>query len=367
MADRIYSIHEILEVHVSENVCPEIIREIEFQIGTFRYLGPKKGINPPRINIHAYADVESQGLLLKDGEAIFYDASGKVGAYYRNDKDRLLIGRNEGGFTIYADYSNFLINLYIQIILVQQGKTMVHAAAYQAGCGGITLVTGAGGIGKTAILGFAVEKMGLRYLGDDIVILGEDGECYSFPREFVLKSYHKGVYSKTFQDKKLPRWNTYHLKRFLIDNSPFMGVLKKFLKKSGAYYSIANLLRPQAFLASVPPAEIFGSNALLDRGKVSRIAYLDRVIGRDFSQNVIPQKMLVNRMFSVIHYEWKDFMPHLLSLGTLGVVDLTLYLNQSLAIFQSACISCKEHHWVEVPELAHPNELINFLSHENYF
>jgi hypothetical protein len=136
---------------------------------------------------------------------------------------------------ICADHPNFLINLYVQILLIEQNCTLIHASAYQAKSGKINIFTGAGGAGKTAILGHAVSQMGLKYLGDDLVIINLNKECLSFPRHFVLKKYHSQIYSKTFSESKIYNFNFSYLKRFLHENLPFVGIIKTLLKKIGFY------------------------------------------------------------------------------------------------------------------------------------
>ena len=50
---------------------------------------------------------------------------------------------------------------------------MIHAAGYLNSNGKVNIITGAGGIGKTAILGHAIKNKKLKYLGDDIIIIGK--------------------------------------------------------------------------------------------------------------------------------------------------------------------------------------------------
>ena len=253
--------------------------------------------------------------------ATFYNSNGMVGESTWSQKDSLFVGRSDGGFLICADYPNFLINLYIQILIVDQRFTMIHAAAYKNSNGMVSILTGAGGIGKTAVLGYAVGERGLQHLGDDIVMLSDRGVCNAFPREFVLKTYHREIYSEVFQSKSLPKWNAYGIKRFIVENAPFVGVMKNTLKKLGLYYAVAGVLRPQAHLATIPPDELFGYGSMALDGKVGLIAYMDRTSSPEFSIEKLSVEVMVNRMTSVIHYEWKDFTSHLLTLGALDVIN----------------------------------------------
>ena len=181
---------------------------------------------------------------------------------WRSERDEL---------RIFADYANVLINLYIQLLIAPQRFTMVHAAAYKVSGGEVNILAGAGGIGKTAVLGYAVRERGLQLLGDDIVVLDSNGQCLAFPRAFVLKSYHLEGYADTFRRLRLPRWNFYSAKRFLIDNARFMGVAKAVLRRTGFYYKVGDWLRPRSFLGTVSPEDLFGKARWPDRRKLGAL------------------------------------------------------------------------------------------------
>ncbi len=257
MTGHSYDVNELLEVVVAPQVRPEIVREIDFQIGFFRSGVTDAKTGRPRIHVRPFSDWRAKSSEEKNA-AMFYACRGQPGMSIIDEANRLGIAREVNGFTIYADYPNFLINLYIQLLIAPMGYTMVHAAGYLSSSGTVTLIAGAGGIGKTAILGHAVRKRGLKHLGDDVVILSKSGSCLAFPRAFVLKPYHREVYSETFQRLQMPRWNLYKTKRFIVENAPFIGLGKQFLRRTGLYYRVGDLLRPQPHLGTVSSEDIFG-------------------------------------------------------------------------------------------------------------
>jgi hypothetical protein len=367
MKARRYDIHGLVEIVVAADVRQEVIKEIDFQIGAF-HVGAyeQSSVATRQIMVFPYAAASKYDACKGEGDAVFYHTRGRVGEFIRDDREKFFVARTDLGYVICADYANFLINLYIQLLLVEQGITMSHAAAYKASDGGITVLAGAGGIGKTAVLGYAVGERGLQHLGDDIILLDAKGICRAFPRQFVLKSYHKEIYADIFKKKQLPIWNAYVFKRFIIENAPFTGALKKFLKRSGWYYSIANLLRPQPFLATVSPDELFGKGTIVREGKVSRLIYLDRSFKPEFVSYSVDRRVLVNRLFSVIHYEWKDFLTHLVSLGALNVTDLARYMEQSIETFWEATANV-EMIQIDIPVNASPQQLIEYLDKQGLF
>ncbi len=362
MSERRYNIHGLAEVVIAPDVRPEIIREIEFQIGPMRVQSQDCVRSCPSIHIRPYEELCSSLAT----EAAFYQCRGAVGSHLSDDTARLSVHRGPEGITIFADYANILINLYLQLLLVPQGYCMVHAAAYKDSMGKVTLLAGAGGIGKTAVLGHVVRVKGLQHLGDDVVILGTKGDCLAFPRAFVLKSYHREGYTEIFQRLKLRRWDLYVFKRFVIANAPFVGLFKDLLRKVGLYYKVADIVRPQPFLATVSSDELFGQGSMSSSGEIGRIAYLDRVHSSQFDITTLNIETCVNRLFAVIHHEWKDFLVHLISLGALDVVNLPSYCENVVDVLRSS-VAGKELVYVQVPVDASAEQLVRFLEQNRFF
>ncbi len=361
MTGRRYDIHGLCEVVLADDLRPEIAREVEFQIGSFRSDAPAPpGL--PRIRVGSYTGGAERPA---PGATLFYSLKGTAGPTLLDEPSRYAVAREGRGYALYADYPCFLINLYIQLLIAPQGYSMVHAAAYESSRG-VQLLAGAGGVGKTAVLGYAVRERGARFLGDDIVIVSETGRCLAFPRAFVLKSYHREGYAATFDRLNLPRWNLYGLKRLLVENAPFVGIAKSLLRRSGLYYAVADRLRPQPFLATVRPEVLFGQERLATSGEIRRIAYLDRVEGGEFALQEIDPAVLVNRLYAVIHYEWKDFLAHLASLGALDVADLPAYCEQAARALRGA-VAGKETVRVAIPADAGPERLAEFLDRNGFF
>jgi len=109
----------------------------------------------------------------EEGEWFYYFAShidqitGEV--VYDDPVNRVAFEKNETGYCIFADVPNFLINIFIQLWFVENGISMVHAAAVADESGRVIIFPGPGGVGKTAILAYMAKERGFHLLGDDIV------------------------------------------------------------------------------------------------------------------------------------------------------------------------------------------------------
>jgi hypothetical protein len=360
-----YNIHNLLCITMYSNISDLIIKEINFQIGFFLTENYVDSKDIPKISIYPYNNkndfIESNG-----HKIIFYEEIGILGSYLDNIEKRLFICRKNKDLIICADHPNFLINLYIQILLIEQNHTLIHASAYQAKSGKINIFTGAGGTGKTAILGHAVSQRGLKYLGDDLVIINLSKECLSFPRYFVLKKYHSQIYSNTFSESKIYNFNFSYLRRFLHENLPFVGIIKTLLKKIGFYYRVADKIRPKDFLATIPPEKVFGINKFVNIGSIGSIIYLDKTIDNNFLINPTSAQILSNRAMSVIHHEFRDYNSHLLSLGALNVINYNLYMKNTSELLNDILNNIKLFE-LSVPNNSTSTDLINFLIKNNLF
>jgi len=361
---KLYNIHDLVEIIIHDNVNKWIVRDIEFQIGFFLTI-KKSEKKIPKIEIYPYSEF-SKIREKHYSESLFYKDISLVGKYLNIVNEKLCIYNNDGNFKIFADYSNFLINLFIQILIVKQGYTMIHASGFKSSSGLIHIIAGAGGVGKTSIVSHAAINKKLKILGDDILIISNEGECLAFPREFVLKTYHSQTHKQIFKDKNISLFNLYKLKRFIIDNLPFLALLKKILKKLGIYYSLSRIINPAEHLATISANKMFGNNSIEKKGKIGKIFYLDRIVNSSFSIDKQDAEILSNRIFSIINHEWIHYMPQLFSMGANNVVNLSQYMSKLSTIFSTSVMS-KDLFQVNIPNNIDHNQLIDFFNKKNIF
>ncbi len=351
-----YNIHDIVEVLIDPRVGDALIREIDFQISYFRKSIKSDTAAPRRVMIKPYknAFIDRSDVFHK-----FHLSRAVQGACFHDPLNEIIVEKNDSGFMIYSNSPNFLINLYIQILLVENSYSMVHAAAVADSEGHVTLLPGAGGVGKTALLGCMVEEYGFQYMGDDLVILGKEGSALSFPRSFVLKEYHRSVYPEIFQKLNIKKRTNYKLKRFVVENAPFVGVLKKFLKQRKLYYNVAHSINLTPYLATVSVEEIFGPGTCAQTGNVEKIVFLERYERTEFKLKDISEDALCRRMFAIIHNEWVESMQQLFTMGAMEIIDLPVYFNKVHEIIKSGIsnIPCKI---LLIPENAGPKALMGY-------
>lgn len=357
-----YNIHNLVEIIIDKKVNKWIVRDIEFQVGFF-FSSEESQKKIPKIEIYPYAEFSKLQNFNKQ-ESYFYKEISLVDKYLNNPNEKLCIYNKDGNFLIFADYSNFLINLYIQILIVEQGFTMIHAAGYKYFNGLIQVVTGAGGIGKTSIASYAAINKGFKILGDDILIIGKNKECLAFPREFVLKTYHSKSHDQIFKKNNISLFNFYKIKRLIIENLPFTALIKKILKKVGIYYFVSRIVNPVQHLATISANKMFGNNSIATKGQIGKIFFLDRIKDYSFHIKKTNSEVLSNRLISIIHHEWIHYMPHFLSLGANNVINLNQYMSKVSKVFSESLIDL-DLFQVKVPLDADHEKLIDFCKKNN--
>jgi hypothetical protein len=356
-----YHIHSLIRVDVDERVCQSLRDAIDFQIAYFRHSAPPAA--PSRIEVYPYADFAAR----RPGAVhAFHQCAGGDSTWMEDAAKRCAIMRTESGFAAFADSPRLLINLLIQFLLVERGITLVHAAAAADPQGNVTLLPGPGGVGKTALLGSLVQQHGYRLLGDDVVGIDEDGQCWAFPRNFVLKAYHETVYPQVFErlgittDTPGPR-ATLSLMNIMADNIPLKGVIRAMLRKAGYLQAVQQTLsepRTEPYLAAVPVEDVLGPDCVIDRGPIQRIVFLERWDQPQFDFDVMSPDAMVNRLCSIIHHEWADHMRHFWTLGSLDVVDFAAYFPAIVRIARSA-VGGRTCERMRIPDGATPRELLD--------
>lgn len=360
-----YKIHNFLEIIAHDDVNSSILQMLNFQVGFFSYKNHNEKFELPEIKIFSYKKKnEYQNKNLP--EAIFYNDLGSVDNFLHIPEKNLFIKKEGDKFIICADYANFTITLFMQILLLSKNCSFIHASAFQAKSGKINIFTGVGGIGKTLILGHASTVHKLKYLGDDLIILDDRGSCFSYPRNFVLKKYHIQTYSNIFQKLNISKKNLFHLKKFVMENFPLIGLGKKILKKTGLYYLVSEKMSLDNFLGTVAPDEIFGDNMCLNEGLIGKIVYVDRIDGGNSTFSSIPRNLITNRIFSVMQYEWKETISMFYSMAGLSLFNIINY-NKGMSDVLQKSIDYADCVHVNLPKSLEPQKLIDFLEKNNLF
>jgi hypothetical protein len=164
----------------------------------------------------------------------------------------------------------------LQVMLLQNGLTMVHAAAVCKD-GVALLLPSWGGVGKTACVTKLVREHGWLLLGDDIVVMDARGDVLAFLKDFVIYSYHRPLFPDVFGKGKGPVSPT--AANRLLSKAAL--IVKPVLRRAPGLLSFARRHNPQS--KKVSPHDIFDESSLGARAKLDRVIWLERTAGGDDS------------------------------------------------------------------------------------
>ncbi len=355
MPEHIYHIHDLITVRVDPRVRSWVLKFINQQIGSFQSNKNADYSNPLSVWVKPFE------LFSHHSEAdIFQNVKGGGDVWCADHEGRLAVEKVQNGYVVYTDAMFSLLGLIQQLFLRKQ-ISFVHAAALQSPQGGVTVLAGAGGVGKTALAGFLVQEKGYKLLGDDMVALTKSGECLAFHRPFTLKEYHRSVYPELFASRKsMSAWR--RIVRFVIwqlySNAPFRGVLDRFLRRGGLYNRIAFIpFIRREYVDIVPVSDIFGANKLASQGPITATLFLSRSLTPDFSLHKRDGAWMARRMFAVLYQELRSELEQLLRMGALGLEDLGGDLGTCRAVLEKA-VSGTPCSLLRIPQKATPEELI---------
>ncbi len=353
MNEHIYHIHNLITVRVNSNVRPWVLKSINRQLGSFKN-SKQDHLNPLIISVNPFEMFSFP----KESE-IFQSSEGGKDSWYADRDSHLAIEKIPAGYAVYTD-AMFSFTGLIQQLFLRQGISFAHAAALQSPAGGVTILAGSGGVGKTALSGFLIKEKGYKLLGDDMVALTESGVCLAFHKAFVLKEYHSSVYPELFATRKhmsLQRRVTRSIIWNLYANVPFRGIIDKFLKSKGIYNRIAFIpFIRRDYVDIVPAEQIFDAKCLGTQGLVEKTIMLLRCSDSDFSIEEKNGIWMARRIFAVLYEELENDLKRLLEMGAVGLEDLGVDFWRARVILEKA-VSRAPSRVLRIPNKATPKEL----------
>jgi hypothetical protein len=360
-----FNIHDLLHITVSSQLSNTLQSDLDFQIGAFR--SKHDVINGGlRINLMPYDAFH--------GTATSIDFHGwrvEPAVSILNNEDRFAVERDGNQLTIYTDWQWTQLPPLIQALLTCHGWSYLHASSVADADGNVTIFTGPGGVGKTALVGELVIKRNYRVLSDDLVLVRGDGDCLAWPRPCILKDYHRDVFPEVFRRRGLEgptgykRWREAirNVMFHLYVNMPLRGVLKSLMSSLNGRRtaeSMLGALRAPEFLDAVPLNELFEAQAIVKSGKTYRVVFLERWSGSGFTQASMPPSIAAQRAWGILQHEWQSAQPLLNILGAAGLIDIATIHAQSAETLKALFERCNPI-WVRVPDGTSPTQLAEYF------
>lgn len=353
----VYNLYDLVKITIDERVNEQVHHAVDFQIRHFE--GRSGEPTKYEINVLPYKDLHIPNSEPFD---ICYEFRGIPNRFVIDERNQIAIEKHNRGYTIWAQSGNFLITHFIQMLLQPEKIAFVHAGALADANGNAYLLAGAGGVGKTALIGRIVQGHRYKLLGDDIVAISDRADVFSFPRPFIIKDYHESIYPEIYRKYKKNRIEKglTKIKTFIRLNAPFIDVLKRILVKHGIKESVLRSWHATSYLAAVPIEEIFGKDSICERAFSKHVIFLQRYSGQEFRLEPMPQEVLAQKLFSIISFEWAASHANAILLSLYGMEDFAEYWENVRRVI-AASISHTKNHVLYIPETSGFPEMADFF------
>jgi hypothetical protein len=242
-----------------------------------------------------------------------------------------------------AGFHGISIPFLLQAMLLMQGKSLVHAAAIDVHGSGI-LLAAFGGIGKTSFIAHASRKTDVKVLGDDMIIVTNQGMLEPYLRPFAMYEYHKSLFPDFFAENRIEykpltlSWRVYNKVR---------GMLAK--KLGHTWHQPERVVRTG--YVPVAPERVLPISVLATRPVKLDHIYLVQRSGVSSTTNlqVLDPEQAVCFMLDVIYHEWYSQLRLLLSWLAHRAVSIAEYLAQVEAILHAAVSNSQSVNLITIP------------------
>ena len=261
------------------------------------------------------------------------------------------IQKKEYGFDLEtAQECNEWLIILLQILLVNQGYTLIHGAGIEKN-GKALILPSWGGVGKTATVCHFIRKENWRLLGDDLTIVGHNS-VLPFLKPFVIYPYHKDLFPEQFSNGKNRTIKNMKINSYLSHVIPFVkGILRPFPK------ILAYLRRHNPQSISVSPFEIFAEVQLSKGGTPSKFIWLERTISDQPKDYILTAEEITSKIVTVTSLElFSKKLNDIYKMCGCGLLNYNDTIHQMYNIVYGTVkeLQCKE---IEIPTTVNINNV----------
>lgn len=355
--DYYYSLHDKIQVHLRQN-CLDLATNYECYLRWGRSATP---LAQPNYLIREYAEFQPPADYFSlDGGG--YGFAG--GVYFPHERYALTFDGRQ--ITEYTTYANRATNLYVQLLLVPQGISLVHAAGINLNGRGI-IFPAAGGIGKTTLVSQLKNLPGFSFLGDDFVMVDRSGMMLSYPNDLSVYPYHLPVMPEL-------KGTTYH--RYLVGRQWINRLTDiipagrwRYYARRGISKMIGALIGWLTFkgspvwhqdYAKVPVDQIMDKEKVGNQIQLAAAVFMRRNSGADFRVSTLSSKQLSATVGAILDIEFRYGWIYWQSLALASGQDVRISLDQQRQILESG-FSGIPIYQIEIPMAASATTYVEFM------
>lgn len=291
----------------------------------------------------------SNYMLYNEHSILLVDKRGKVceSLFLENTSNSVIINC-EVGFDL-TDLMDLVIRPFIRKQLNKLGRAFVHASAFSLNDKSY-LMTAWANTGKTGTVLSALYQ-GATYLGDDLCIINEDAEIFSYPVplnlfDYNLRDYPELVRSLTLSTRFKLRSASY-LSKFFDTLSQM-----KFIGKMAFFFYAGKLFFDNAAHVRLSAAEL-GFKEHKSSTKLDKIILVERSDYEEkFQRKINCDEIIVYKMQTCIDYEFKRFLDYEMSAKWSGWYKSEYFpSNYELDIYRAALCSTNDNYLDLLPKI----------------
>ena len=271
-------------------------------------------------------------------EELFVDLNLKTA--FKVEKDNMIFWVHEKSW--------LSLPFILQFLFRQRNLVFIHGAGITIEDKGI-LLPSFSGIGKTPFISEAVKDKRVKILGDDLVLLDNEGYLHPYRRPFCLQPYHKSLFPEYFKNNKVNYKNP--------------TLWNRGIKK---IKNIFNIPDHSVFGAkTVAPYLLFDKSKLAEeKVPIDKIYLLRKYKGLDSIQYSQTEDInrVVNFCVNVLFHEWECLAKMTFNLLSQREESISAYYEFFEKNTRKCIAKSKETYLVDIPEGIEANEVARELA-----
>ena len=282
------------------------------------------------------------------------------GVCFPNEKYALLYdGRTLCEYTTFA---NRATNLYMQVLLVNQARSLVHCAGMEINGKGL-IFPAFGGAGKTMLVSEMRKKDDFRLFGDDYVAVDTHSNMYAYLTDLSIYDEHIHLFPKLKGSPYHQYLSDRKKKEEFINSIPGNRYIRKVLNLGRALIKSNQVTQRRWNLdyIKVPVTEVLPEKKLGTRTKLFASVFLSRYSGDKIKAEKISLERLVSEIMGILNVEFRYGLIYLHMLSGFGGFDLSLFGQRQKEVLES-CFSKLDLYRVWVPVGISLREYTDYMS-----
>jgi len=245
-------------------------------------------------------------------------------------KEKYAVVLTDDQITEYTTYPNRATNLWLQLLLLRQGKSFIHGAGVEINGQGIVFPA-YGGTGKTILISELRKLQNCKFFGDDYVIVDQNSQMYAYPSDFSIYPYHL----TTFSELKSSEFSRFLFKRKIFNLYYLCKKVINFIWRRLSSTGTPLLSGWNADYVKVPAVKLIGKHNIGQKTRLTTAVFLSRYNGNEIREEEMSLDQLTKLTDGILWQESQHALSYLMSLASCGLVSISDITNTQYKILKN--------------------------------